>query len=70
VDFLWEDSNVIVEVDGRRSHATGIAFQNDRDRDSLLAANGYLTLRFTWWDVTRRPKVVAHRLRKVLASAE
>jgi very-short-patch-repair endonuclease len=66
VDFLWPHRGVVVEVDGRTSHDTERAFQDDRDRDSLLAANGYRVLRFTWWDVTRRPAIVVDRLRRVL----
>jgi hypothetical protein len=27
---------------------------------------GYRVLRFTWWDVTRRPAVVADRVRRLL----
>lgn len=67
VDFLWEPARLVAEVDGQGSHRTRRAFQDDRDRDSLLAAQGYQTLRFTWFDVTRRPAVVAHRLRRVFA---
>ena len=67
VDFLWPHARLVVEVDGRRSHATRRAFQDDRDRDTLLAANGYHVMRFTWWDVTRRPAVVASRVARVLA---
>jgi very-short-patch-repair endonuclease len=67
VDFLWADARVVAELDGRGSHDTRRAFQDDRDRDSLLAAHRYVTLRFTWWDVTQRPAVVADRLRRVLA---
>lgn len=66
VDFLWPAAKLVVEVDGRGSHDTHRGFQDDRDRDSLLAVHGYLTLRFTWWDVERRPAVVAHRVRRVL----
>ena len=65
-DFLWEAAKLIVEVDGRGSHDTRRGFQDDRDRDSLLAAHGYLTLRFTWYDVKQRPAVVAQRVRQVL----
>ncbi len=67
VDCLWAEARLVVELDGQRSHATRRAFQADRDRDSLLAVHGYVTLRFTWHDVTQRPAVVAHRLRQVLA---
>lgn len=69
VDFLWADAGLVVEVDGRGSHATRRAFQADRDRDGRLAVAGYLVLRFTWWDVTRRPAVVADRVRRLLPAA-
>ena len=66
VDFLWPPARLIVEVDGRSSHATRRAFQADRDRDGRLAVAGYRVLRFTWFDVTRRPAVVADRVRRLL----
>jgi very-short-patch-repair endonuclease len=69
VDFLWPASRLIVEVDGRTTHGTRRAFQADRDRDGRLAVAGYRVLRFTWWDVTRRPAVVADRVRRLLGTA-
>lgn len=69
VDFLWRDAKLVVEVDGRATHGTREAFQADRDRDGRLAVAGYRVLRFTWWDVTRRPAVVADRVRRMLAAA-
>jgi very-short-patch-repair endonuclease len=68
VDFIWPSARLIVEVDGRATHTTRRAFQADRDRDGRLAIAGYRVLRFTWWDVTRRPAVVADRLRRMLSS--
>lgn len=65
-DFLWPRAGLVVEVDGRGSHDTRRGFQDDRDRDSLLTASGYRVMRFTWWDVLRRPAVVAHRIAKAL----
>ena len=65
VDFLWRDAWLVVEVDGRATHGTRLAFQADRDRDGRLAVAGYRVLRFTWWDVTRRPAVVADRVRRL-----
>ena len=56
-------------MDGRESHRTRRAFQADRDRDGRLAVAGYRVLRFTWWDVTRRPAVVADRVRRLLSAA-
>lgn len=68
VDCLWPAAALVVEVDGRASHGTRRGFEDDRDRDSMLAAAGFMTLRFTWRDVERRPAVVAHRLGRVLAA--
>ena len=67
VDFLWPDAALIVEVDGQASHSTPGAFQADRDRDGRLAVAGYRVVRFTWFDVTRRPAVVADRVRRLLS---
>jgi very-short-patch-repair endonuclease len=69
VDFLWPPARLIAEVDGRATHGTSRAFQRDRDRDTRLTAHGYRTLRFTWWDVTRRPAVVGDRVRRTLRAA-
>ena len=66
VDFFWRKARLVVEVDGRGAHGTRRAFQADRDRDGRLAVAGYRVLRFTWWDVTRRPAVVADRVRQLL----
>jgi very-short-patch-repair endonuclease len=67
VDFFWPNAKLVVEVDGRATHGTHRAFQEDRERDGRLAVAGYRALRFTWWDVTRRPAVVADRVRRLLA---
>lgn len=69
VDFLWSEGRLVVEVDGRATHDTRRAFQADRDRDGRLAVAGYRVLRFTWWDVSRRPAVVADRIRRLLNAA-
>jgi very-short-patch-repair endonuclease len=68
LDFLWRGAALVVEVDGHASHGTRGAFQADRDRDGRLAVAGYRVLRFTWWDVTRRPAVVADRVRRMVSS--
>lgn len=69
VDFLWPAARLVAELDGRASHETARAFQDDRDRDSKLTAAGFRVMRFTWWDVTRRPGLVATRLRRTLGSS-
>jgi very-short-patch-repair endonuclease len=68
VDFLWPTERVVVEVDGHESHGTRAAFERDRDRDTRLAVEGYVVLRFTWRDLSVRPSVVRDRVRHVLDS--
>jgi very-short-patch-repair endonuclease len=69
VDFLWRRARLVAEADGRATHGTRRAFQEDRDRDGRLAVAGYRVVRFTWWDITRRPAVVADRVRRLLLRA-
>jgi Protein of unknown function (DUF559) len=47
VDFVFVAQRVVVETDSWRWHRGRAAFERDRERDALLAAAGYTTLRFT-----------------------
>jgi very-short-patch-repair endonuclease len=58
VDFLWAQSNLIVETDGHGTHGTRLAFGRDRRRDRRLMMLGYRVIRFTWLDVERSPDEV------------
>jgi very-short-patch-repair endonuclease len=49
-DFLCRDLNVVVEVDGQ-AHENRQAY--DQKRDSFMADQGFLVLRFTAQDVTQ-----------------
>ena len=69
VDFLWRSERVIVEVDGHRYHASKSAFENDRRRDALLTAAGYVVTRVTWDQMTREPEAILVRLVRTLCSA-
>jgi very-short-patch-repair endonuclease len=68
VDFLWRDRRLVVEVDGYRAHGTRSAFESDRARDVELRLLGYEVLRFTWRQLTERPKEVAGAVRQLLAA--
>jgi very-short-patch-repair endonuclease len=67
VDFVWPAHRLIVETDGFGPHGTRRAFERDRRRDAQLQAAGYRVLRFTWWQLTNEPEVVAARLAAILA---
>jgi very-short-patch-repair endonuclease len=67
VDFVWRERRLIVEIDGFAFHGNRVAFEQDRDRDSRLAAAGYRVIRFTWRQLTGQPEGVLIRLGQALA---
>jgi len=69
VDILFEEARVVVEVDGFRTHSSAAVFQRDRTKQNRLIAAGYVVLRFTWDDVTRRPASVVEQIRAAVAVA-
>ena len=70
VDFLWQAANLIVEVDGHGTHGTRRAFENDRRRDQVHAAAGYLVIRVTWDQLQNEPLAVIAALAQALARRE
>ena len=68
VDFAYPDSHLLIEVDGRRWHTDEMTFVRDRERDNLAQLAGWRTLRFTWTDMTKRPRYVVVTIRKALDS--
>ena len=47
-DAMWPDAGLIVELDSRQAHDTTKRFDDDRERDRLLALAGYTVVRVTW----------------------
>jgi very-short-patch-repair endonuclease len=68
VDAVWSAEKLIVEVDGHGAHGHRAAFERDRKRDQKLIAAGYVVVRFTWNQLTRRPFVVVARIAGALAT--
>jgi hypothetical protein len=66
VDCLWEDRKVAIELDGGGAHGTKRAFQKDRERDRILAAERYTTARITWDQIQSTPSEVASDLHLIL----
>lgn len=66
LDFLWPEARLVVEVDGRETHDTAIAFADDRRRDRALVAAGFTVLRFTWAEVVHEPALVAREVRAAI----
>jgi very-short-patch-repair endonuclease/predicted transcriptional regulator of viral defense system len=66
VDFADRAARLIVEVDGHRWHSTTQAMAEDRRRDRVAAAHGWLVLRITWTDLDDRPVETARQLATIL----
>jgi hypothetical protein len=60
-DVLYEEYQVAVETDGRLAHRAETRWQ-DKHRDNAAAADGVITLRCNWGDVTSRPFSVAREV--------
>ena len=67
VDCLWSRERLIVELDGRAVHGTRKAFEDDRERDRLLMADGWRVMRITWLQLRDQQGPIASDLRKALA---
>jgi very-short-patch-repair endonuclease len=67
VDFLWPDVKVIVEVDGYATHGNRRAFENDRRRDQVHAAAGYVVVRITWVQLQREALAVVAVIAQAIA---
>jgi very-short-patch-repair endonuclease len=65
-DFAWPGERVVVETDSWLAHGTPYAFQADRSQTNALQLAGWLVLRFTWADLTRRSRAVAATVRQAL----
>lgn len=66
VDCLWREQRVIVELDGMQVHGTNLAFEQDRERDRLLIAEGWRVARITWRQFRDDAPSVLADLRRVL----
>jgi len=65
-DMLYRRYLVAVETDGRLAHPAEARWRDVR-RDNAAAADGIITLRYGWSDVTMRPCSVAAEVGAVLS---
>jgi hypothetical protein len=68
IDALWEKQRVALELDSRGVHGTKKRFETDRQRDRILVAEGWRTMRVTWRQLQEEPDEVAADLRLALSS--
>lgn len=68
VDALWERQTFAVELDSRSIHGTRKRFESDRLRDRILVAEGWRTMRITWWQLQDEREAIAEDLKLALES--
>jgi len=66
IDALWERERVAVELDSRSIHGTRKKFESDRQRDRILIAEGWRTMRVTWRQLQEEPNAIARDLKLAL----
>lgn len=67
-DCTWHHARLIVELDSRAAHETPSRFDSDRERDRLLALQGWTVIRVTWKHVTSDAERLIADLRDLLAA--
>ena len=67
-DALYTEFGVGVETDGAVAHPPEARWR-DQHRDNAANADGIITLRYSWADVTQRPCQVAAQVATVLQDA-
>jgi hypothetical protein len=66
IDALWEERRVALELDSRGVHGTKKRFETDRQRDRILVAEGWRTMRVTWRQLREEPGAIAADLQLAL----
>jgi very-short-patch-repair endonuclease len=64
-DVVFRAARIVIEVDGWAYHSDPELFQRDRTRQNRLVRAGWMVLRFTWRDLTKRPDHVVSIIRTV-----
>ncbi len=64
-DVLYDAYRIVIELDGQAAHPGDTRWKDIR-RDNAAAADGVLTLRYGWVDVSRHPCSVASQVARAL----
>ncbi|MGH8949674.1 MAG: DUF559 domain-containing protein, partial [Acidimicrobiia bacterium] len=62
-DDAYPQARVAIEWDSRAWHEQRAAMVEDRRRDREAAAQGWIVLRFTWDEVTTKPREIVETVR-------
>jgi len=68
-DLVDRRHRIVIEADSVEYHAGSQAFRRDVERTTALSSDGWLVLRFTWWQVMFEPDQVISTLRRAVVTA-
>lgn len=68
-DCMWRRERLVVELDGRAVHGTERAFESDRQRDRILLAEHWRSMRITWRQLGEEPGSIAADLGELLGAS-
>ena len=66
IDIAFPEDQIAIELDGWAWHSDVERFRRDRQRQNALVLAGWTILRFTWHDLTDRPKAVVAEIQSAL----
>ncbi len=67
VDLAYPQLRVAIEADSRVWHSGRADVQRNSSKQNVLVTRGWRVLRFTWFDVTRRPAYVVATVEPLLS---
>lgn len=67
IDVAWPTERIAVEVNGWAYHRDRARFEADNAKTAMLAAHGWLTLSFTWRQLTEDPEDCIAQIAAALA---
>jgi very-short-patch-repair endonuclease len=70
VDLAHRQLRIVIECDGFETHGTLDAMTHDCVRHTRLAAAGWRSLRFTWYQVMHRPDWVLEQIRGAVVASQ
>jgi hypothetical protein len=68
IDFAYPSLKIAIELDGFDEHGKHVGFESDRARDVILQNDGWIVLRFTWFQLVHDRDWVFEQINKAVAN--
>jgi hypothetical protein len=69
VDFSYPELKIAIELDSRKHHLHGAAFEADPRKRNRLKLAGWLVLEYTWRMVMDHPQTIIREIRQAIGDA-